>query len=70
MDKTQLFLKNKKGVFLGVAAIAALIPVLFFLVIVLGIPLTGLTIFLVQNGKLIAIVVGIFLVFKLVTSKK
>ena len=54
-------LKNKKGVSLGVAAIADLVLVLFFLIIVLGIPITGLTIFIVQNGKLLTIVVGLII---------
>lgn len=61
-------LKNKKSVFLGVAAIAALIPVLLFLVLAVGIPLTGITIFIVQNGKLIGILVGLILGVSIVTK--
>ena len=57
----ECLLRNKKSIFLGVAAITALVPVLFFLVIVLGIPIAGITIFIVQNGKLLAIVVGLII---------
>ena len=60
--------KNKKGVFLGVAAVTVLIPVLILLVIIFGIPLTGLTIFLVKNGKLLAIIFG--LVFAVMLLKR
>jgi len=61
LNKMDYLLKNKKGVSLGVAAIADLVLVLFFLIIVLGIPITGLTIFIVQNGKLLTIVVGLII---------
>ncbi len=57
-------------VILGAVAVATILPVLFFLVFILGIPLTGLTIFLVQNGKLIAILVAVLIVFMLVRGKK
>ncbi len=57
-------------VVLGAVAVATILPVLFFLVFIIGIPLTGLTIFLVQNGKLIAILVAVLIVFMLVTRKK
>ena len=57
-------------VILGAVAVVTILPVLFFLVFILGIPLTGLTIFLVQNGKLIAILVSVLIVYLLVTRKK
>ncbi len=57
-------------VVLGAVAVATILPVLFFLVFILGIPLTGLTIFLVQNGKLIAILVAVLIVYLLATRKK
>ena len=56
-------------VFLGVAAVAALVPVLIVLLVIFGIPLTGLTIWIVQNGKLLAIVTGIIIAFMIIRKK-
>ena len=62
--------KSKKGMVIWLITAAAFIPVIFFAVFVLGIPLTGITIFLVQNGKLLAILLALLIAFNLFKGKK
>ena len=61
--------KGKNGLWLGAVAVSALVPVLLVLLFVVGIPLTGITIFIVQNGKLLAILLALLIAFNLFKKK-
>ena len=62
-------IKGKKGI-IQLILPAVTIGMVIVIAVLFGIPLTGLTIFIIQNGTLIAIVVGLLIFLKLVSGKK
>ena len=57
---------NKKGVLPALFALSTIGALIIgaFLFIMMGIPLTGITIFIVKNGKLLAILLALLIAFK------